>query len=265
MNNLTKRMKDMISKFNRKTFAPDGGTGGGSNPQQPSQNQQAANQQQQNNNGNNEDPLATLWAEDQQDTQTANQTQQNNQQQPQQPSGQDAAKQLDDFIGGFNFAEGIDQNELADKIKEGDLGALLNSMGKMNANTMKQTLITMNKMFTDRMNTAIEEGIKKAVNQTSANLETRDIIGLMESRIPKTKDPSIAPVAQGVLHQAMKKTKGDKEKAIGIVEAFFNKLDGGRNLNRPPSSPGDVNYAGNPQSSGGNDDIDWGKLLTETE
>lgn len=221
--------------------------------------QQQQDQQQQDNNENNVDDLALIWQnpENKEDTNSG-------QQQQQSVTQQDAGDVIANHIQSLNLVPKI-SNDIAEQVMQGDASGLQDIIDTAIGNLYKQVLRDTS-LIADKK---IQDGVTKAVSQSSTMVNANAAVNLMHERLAFTKDPAIAPVAKVTLGRAIKAGQ-DVDQAIDTVKRFFNRATelstGGKNRppkGRPNSRP---NNASQMNMDDGvdefNDDSDWENFLT---
>jgi hypothetical protein len=236
------------------------------NQQNNQQNDQQNNQQQktQNNNGNNGEDFNTIWdapENKQQDNQQNNQNNNNNQQQQVDPNA--ANVQLDNYIKGLNFNEGVDMEQIAKDIGEGNLKSLQAALGQVAANSYKRSLIDTHKIVQESVKRAVDEAVSKSRGQMGADMAVRE----MQRVHTFTKDKRIAPVAEAALKQFISKGQ-DVETAVANVGKYFSAVGdmvGPKNTKQRNQGFNNSVNNGNNSNQNGDDsgDLDFMSILTQ--
>lgn len=238
------------------TFTEGGDTGGGGGQQTTGQQQQPDNQGGNNNQGDNVDLLAKLWENDSGNKGgqgNNNGGQQQTQQQTQQANPNELIRQ---HLDGLSLKPSFSQEDM-DNIQNGDFTAFNREMQSVAERVYTQALSHMAGFVDQKVNAAIEE----ATRRSGANYEINEMVDRMQNSLPITKDPKVAPVAKGILQQALKKgMKADD--AINAVSAFFNHLNPKSNNQSRPGRDGrpsgnNNQFPGNNMQDENSQDLDW--------
>ncbi len=206
---------------------------------------------------NNVDPIDGLW-----ENKPAQKTEDNNQtvvvkNEPQEPT---PAERLDSHIAGLNLTDGIDLGQVQADIQNGDTESLHAALQQVASNTYKQAINTSNQLMQNNINQVIETAVSKAVGATQSDAAVKQ----METALPFTADPSVAPVAKGILGRFIK-NGDDISTAIENTGKYFSKLNqlSTKDLGRqtPPSSSPAGDFNGSISLEAEGDDIDWLEAL----
>lgn len=258
-------------RFNRIRYqTPDNQRGASDSSQQNNDGQNNQNAQQGgNNNQNNVDPFATIWQTESAEAGEHSQNDQQNQNNQQSQNRNDQnTQQPGDFFNNYlkdlNFLEGINTQEIAQKLTEGDAESLGNTLNSIGRAAYGKAIVDANKIIEARVAKAVDEAVAKS----SAHMSTDMAMRTMQERLPFTKQPAIQPVAATIMAQLMRKGD-DVDKAIANTGEFFKHIyklsakDLG--LNKPPrATPGSGNQRNIVEEL---DDAesgeDWLKVLTD--
>ena len=60
--------------------------------------------------------------------------------------------------------------------------------------------------------------------QVRGHQSTSEATNAMQAAMPFTTNPSIAPIAEGVMAQALRREKGDIGKAVKLTQRFFTEM-----------------------------------------
>lgn len=171
----------------------------------------------------------------------------------------DLNKFIDDKGFGSQFKI---QQEDADKLTAGDLSVLpkilsegLSSLGK---EVYRHALMDSRQIINDK----VEEAVGTAVKRSNGERQSEQVISMMNTDMPFTKDPNIAPVANAALSAAIK--AGDKpEDAVKKVRKFFKHITGVTVENDEEIGGTFVNANGGSRGGNqGNQDVDWFAALS---
>lgn len=176
-------------------------------------------------------------------------------------TGPTQAEIFDEHVKGLDFApKEITDEQVAALFDNRDLSVLTDLINQGARNAYKQAM-------TDSAS-LVAAGEKKATEaarqMTQAQLGEREDILAMNTALPFTTKPAVAPVALAVFKQSLSKDK-TKEEAIRSVRDFFAGVAniGQKELGlnpAPPPNPGDTGFKGNSQDDA--DEIDWEKVIS---
>ena len=238
---------------------PNGQPGGGQFNQQSDEN---------NTNNNETNPLESLWEEPVIEDGNQQQQQQQNQQQNQQQQSNSPAEAFNEHVKSLGLTDNIDTGSLFEAAREGDSEAFNNgiqeSLQTVAANTYRAALNDANKI----VDAKVEQAVTKAVREATGSFEVDKAVTALNTALPFTKSPMVAPIAKSVLGQFMKKGMS-LEDAIDGTRDFFaetNKLTAKDLGNqRPNNRPGGGNF--NQQSNiptDSDEEPDWMEMLTDS-
>lgn len=212
--------------------APTGFTpnGGGSGNQGQDQNNQGVNNDtssgdsnNQNNSGDDDFDPASFWTDDDDDDAPPSKT--DSAGKPDSPSSTDSnqdgniGKVLMDEIEKSEFGE-LFTKDIAEKINEGDFTGANEAMTQNLRKAMKQSLVhsakllrEYGKVMTSEVQRMIEERITGQVNTD-----------YLTQQIPSASNPKIGPAVRAIYDQALRRSKGDKVKAVKMTKSMMNTL-----------------------------------------
>ncbi len=189
------------------------------------------------NNKDNIDSNASIWdnkptddADPNKSTQTVEVVQK--------PAEKTPEEKMQAHITGLNLTKGIDTNQVMEDIREGKVESFGAAMNAVGGNAYQAAMTDMNSIMDAKIAKATEDATANANATMNSNLA----VSQMNTAMPFTKDPDIAPIAKAVLAQTLK-SGADTEAAIGAVEKFFAKAAGQINKSMQPPT----NQSGNPQ------------------
>lgn len=229
---------------NRILYAPDGGGSGQSmipnsgQHQQQQQQDQNNNNQNDNNDQNNEDLLANMWQDEDdnsgQDQNTQNTNNQQNQNQNQNTDNQSPDQVFNDYVNSLPIDAKINPEELSQQLQAGDFSGLNNLLKETQANAIKQSLLTADKIMKKKIDAAVEQAVEKATGVNRAEHAIRQ----MNDKFSFTTDPAIKPVADAALNRFL--SKGDSlDEAIDKVGQFARRIaEKSHKETRPANSDG---------------------------
>jgi hypothetical protein len=248
-----------------------GGGGGGGDPWQTwnepaPQQQQLAPQQPtgnttENNNNNSFDFNQSIWeTPNSAGNGTQQPTNQGTQQQPQQQPQEHNAF-LDAHIAQMNLTNGLNFDAMA---QGGDPEVIKTTFNSFAKNAYLGIMRDVNAVMEQRINDAVT----KAVEKSTGTVQSWQAVERMQSALPFTSDPNIAPVANSVLQKFLGKGQ-PLELAIKNTGEYFrnmsSRIGGGApegNSQRPGSNP-NRGYVSNQQgNSPTKRDEDWMGFLT---
>jgi hypothetical protein len=140
--------------------------------------------------------------------------------------------ELGGLIKSFKAPE-VFTKEIADKIAEGDLGGVNEAMAARDTALMQHQMVVTAKLLggvIDRLSADFEGRIQRA-------LGNRDSEVTLETHFPLAKDPQMRPMVQRVWDQALKNSKGDKEKAIRLTKGMLSAFGEKTSLRDAPADP----------------------------
>jgi len=213
----------------------------------------------QNNGDNNGDASKTdytnLW-QDKTDTSGGQQQQQQNGQQQQQQAQGDPAADLQKHIESLNLTGGIDMAKVATDMQAGDATGFQGALQQVAENSYKAAMGDSQKMMQSQIAAAVDAAVSKA----DGNHQSSTLIRDMNSALPYTEAPEIAPIAKAVLTRFIKDGKSHKE-AIAETDKFLQHVGtsvAASDGSAPPRTPGSGNYSQQQQSA---DTPDWDNIF----
>lgn len=150
--------------------------------------------------------------------------------------GVEASKQLGQSLAGLieNYqTPEIFTKETADQIADGDLSGINKAFHAATQATMKQQVAITAKLLggvMDRMQADFDRRIQSALGNKDSEIA-------LETHFPSAKDPQVRPIVQRVWDQALKNTKGDKERAITLTRNMLEAFGTKTGLREPPQDP----------------------------
>jgi len=248
-----------IWKFGAQGDAPAPNNSGNSGDKSNSGNQDNKNNNDNNNNNNNVDPnmqmVDTIWDEIKKDPKDQNDKNNNNQQQQQQQS--DPQKDVDTYLAGIGLGEY--------KLTEQELEAFKSGEGVQSAfDNINKRIRDSHIKAVSAANTLLEkkipELVEAAVNKSKSFYQGEQLRDLLQERLPWTRDPVIAPMAETILRQLLIKG-ATHDQGIEGTKKYFERVQKAmdpsyiapnKNTNQP--------YRGQrPQETG---NMDWMKVLS---
>lgn len=143
----------------------------------------------------------------------------------------------DNGLGGITFGDA--EKEAA---SNGDFGPLMNKVNEYVVNSHMKALSGSQTMIQK----AVREAVAEATSRSTANMMGHKNLDAMHEALPFTKEKHIAPVAASILQKALDRGL-PTEKAVGVVEAYFNDIasrTGGNNVNSNRNSNFNSNNKG---------------------
>lgn len=140
--------------------------------------------------------------------------------------------------------------------------------GEINLEKLNEQLLSNNKQVARQTMLMVARLLKASQDQVrdemggliDSRLEDSKSIDFLEKAIPAAADPDVRPVLEGVYAQALKRSKGDRAKALAQTKKFFKKFQS--------SAGADLELDTPPQPMGGvepNSESDWMDLLSPTD
>ena len=235
-----------------------GDNAGNSGDPQPSGNQNA-NKGDEDNNKNNLISHDSLWdAPVNEDKSTGNENQQQQQQQALPDPEETFTKHIDslDFSGNIDLAAGMTA------IQNNDTEAFGKLIHQIGSNAYRNALVDANKVVQQR----VDKMAATVKAETATLTATSDLVKEMNIKLPFTKNPAFAPVAQLTLTQFVQKGV-PTSKAIEEVEKYFQNLSGEVSKMNPdapsrrPAGNFERGMSNNNAGNSGEDEPDWIELL----
>lgn len=166
------------------------------------------------------------------------------------------AEDLQNHINGLNLTAGVDVNKVMADMQSGNGESFQAALDSISANGYKAAMGDAQKM----MQAQVAEAVDKAVSQANGNHRSDTLIRDMNTALPFTESPEIAPLAKAVLTQFVKSGKSHKD-AIAETGKFFEhvstKVPG--SASAPAGKPGAGNF--NASTSNNADDTNWEEIL----
>jgi len=208
------------------------------NQNQNNQNNQNQNQNDNNNDNNNDnlDSQTNIWEDKNQSSDDNKQNQNQNQNQDQNTI--DPTEAMANHIASLNLTDGIDLAQIQSDMQTGDSGSLNKAFETIAANTYQASLTQMNKLMDGKIAAATEKATQDANASMNANMAVRE----MNTQLPFTTDPNIAPVAKAVLNQFIN-NGAELTDAIKSTQKYFDAV--GEKVNSAGKSAGDQPGGGN--------------------
>ncbi len=189
------------------------------------------------------DPFKDLWEDPKEEGDISKkQTPDPSQQQQQQSQQRTPQEIFDEHITSQNFLKDIDLEKITSELTAGNTDSLKASFTNLARNVYTSALTNMNTV----MDKKIEAGIKKAVEEAKGNIGEDFAVQSMQRKFPFTMKPAIAPIADQVLKQLIKKGKSVDE-AIDGVNQYFRQTAQLYAKDLPPQSrPGSGRFSETP-------------------
>lgn len=166
-----------------------------------------------NNEKDNIEPFADLW--DNPDTEKGENKDQKQQTQSiqQGPTNQEV---FDDHIKSLDLMGGVDLEKITADLNNGSIESLNSAFGTLAKNVYTKALVNTNKIMDQKIAKAVEQ----AVEQSKTSFGSDFAMQQMNSQLPFTAKPAIAPMAKQVLEQLIKKGKSTEEAIKGVKDYF---------------------------------------------
>lgn len=169
-------------------------------------------QQGKNNEKDNVDKFATLWdnpTEDKPGEKASDQT-------PDANKGLTNQQVFDEHINSLNLLNGVDLEKITADLTSGNTESLENAFKAMSRNVYTSALLNTNKIMDQKIEAAIEQAVTKSKNSIGSDFALQQ----MNSQLPFTAKPAIAPMAKQVLEQLIKKGSSTEEAIAGVKDYF---------------------------------------------
>lgn len=241
-------------------YEGENGAGEGAGGVNPAGGEGGEKGKEESNKGDNIDQFANLWQD------PVNDKQGKAQEPKDEPVAKDdGTKQFDAHLASLNFLDGVDVNEIANDLNQGNTESLTKMLSTQAQNVYKRALIDSNNLMDQKIGKAVDQAVQKSRTGAHGDMAVR----VMEGTLPFTKDAAVQPIAKAVLGRLMSQGQ-DVDEAIGNVKKFFAHTANiaSKELGKqraPRSSPGS-NFNGPADmsiSDDGDDDPDWMSFLTE--
>jgi len=186
------------------------------------------------NNENNIDNSTNIWENPVKQDANANNNQPQQQfiQQPVvEPDPQEA---LQKHIASLKLTDGIDFSQIQQDLQTGSTESLTKALETTAANAYKSSMMQMSKIMDNKLAAVKQEALNESKATMNADLAVRQ----MNTDLPFTADPNIAPVAKAVLNQFIKGGK-DLPSAIKATAEFFKST--ASKINSSGTPPGNQN------------------------
>ena len=144
--------------------------------------------------------------------------------------GPTSAEKFQEQLKGMDFTQGLDFQGAADKMREGDMtgmSAVMNSMGQQ---VFQKAVMLTSEYTKQQVEKGVAEALQKSKGHFSADLAEREL----HDKFPAAKDPTIAPVANGVFARYLERGQ-TVEEAIKNTEQYFANM---ANKFNPPNRQG---------------------------
>lgn len=168
-----------------------------------------------NNGKDNVDPFADLWQPPEDKDVDANKVLQTQQTQP--PTQQKSNQEIfDEHITSLDLMKGVDVDKITNDLNSGSTESLATAFSSLAKNIYTQALVNTNKIVDQKIEQAVTKAIKQSKNEFGSDFATQQ----MNTQLPFTNKPSIAPIAKQVLEQLIKKGKSTNEAVEGVKQYF---------------------------------------------
>lgn len=239
--------------FDMENGSGGGAPGAGNVPPNPNGN----NGNQGNNNSGFNFDADNIWSE----PASNNQSNSNQRQQPASPPNGQASDQMANFnqyVNGLNFGKMFDGQAFQQAIQTGDYNSINEAMTKSMQGVYRQAVMDVTKMLDSTVNTAVE----KAVGQSKNFFQTENYRKELQQAIPIANNPNVAPVAEAIYGQMIKKHNGDSKKAVEATKQFFGALTSQSHekfgFDKPPAGmPSSRRGGGNVSFGDDGQEFDW--------
>lgn len=219
----------------RQQAQEQGGGGGGASESSAAENNTGGNSGESENNNSSEDnggqkpDLSKFWEEPKEEGDGSNESDDTASQESQ-ALGTELKQAIDGFAPPPTFSK-----DVAEAIANGDFESVNKALADAHRQTIQQSIVLTAKMVgkvMERMQSDFDARIQKALGNEANN-------SFLESQFPLAKNPQYRPVVERVWNQALKNSKGDRNKAIsltrGMLEAFGSEV--APNLRDAPDDP----------------------------
>lgn len=126
------------------------------------------------------------------------------------------AKAFQEHMATMDFTQGLDFQAAADKMRDGDMTGMQGVMNDMGRQVFQQAVMLTSEFTKQQVDQGVAEALQKSKGSFSADLAQREL----QERFPAAKDPTIAPVANGVFARYLERGQ-TVEEAIKNTENYF--------------------------------------------
>lgn len=124
---------------------------------------------------------------------------------------------LSSRLNDMTFGDPVFTAEIAEQINQGDFNGVQERLVEMQRNSVRQSLgmmVSILKPFAEQ----ITEEMRSELRNSFTN---RDNTESLEKLFPAAKNPSVRPMIQQIYDQALKNTKGDRDKAVSQTKEML--------------------------------------------
>jgi hypothetical protein len=215
-------------------------------------------QQQQVKTQNNTSDFTKLWHNETSEVPPAKNTPDNSQQNAQR-TPQEIFRE---HVSGLGLGRGADLKGAFEAAQNGDFSKFEAVMQGISEGIYTAAITNANTIFNSKLSKAVDEAVSKA----TGNVKASGAVSKMNEQLPFTKNPALAPVANAVLGQLLKKG-ADVSDAVEQVGKFFKEMHNisakDLGLNSPRGRPsGGFNNQMSDFASSDDEEFDWMEALT---
>ena len=145
----------------------------------------------------------------------------------------DSSKAFQEHLATMDFTQGLDMQAAADKMREGDMTGMQGVMNDMGRQVFQQAVMLTSEFTKQQVERGVAEALQKSKGSFSADLAQREL----QDRFPAAKDPTIAPVANGVFARFLERGQ-TVEEAIKNTENYFANMANKFNPPNKQARPG---------------------------
>jgi len=144
------------------------------------------------------------------------------------------AEAFQEHLQKMDFTRGLNMQEAADKMREGDMSGMQDVMNSMGRQVFQQAVMLTSEFTKQQVENGVNEALQRSKGSYNADLAQREL----QEKFPAAKDPTIAPVANGVFTRYLQRGQTVDE-AIKNTEKYFanmaNKFNPPNRQQRPGS------------------------------
>lgn len=127
-----------------------------------------------------------------------------------------SAKAFQEHMATMDFTQGLDFQAAADKMRDGDMTGMQGVMNDMGRQVFQQAVMLTSEFTKQQVEQGVAEALQKSKGSFGADLAQREL----QDKFPAAKDPTIAPVANGVFARYLERGQ-TVEEAIKNTENYF--------------------------------------------
>lgn len=136
--------------------------------------------------------------------------------------GQGLQTALTERFESMTFGDPVFDADITQQINEGDFSGVQERFDAMGRNIVRNAT----SVALQIMKPMAEQIMEQMRGEMSTTFNSRDDSTALETMFPAAKNPAVRPAIQGIFDQAMKNTKGNREKAVSQTKEMLRFMAG---------------------------------------